>query len=61
MLRALANSSSVTSRVRSRPLLSSATRSPIDVEADHGEMPREIDGERQADITKTDDADAHVG
>ena len=34
---------------------------PIDIEADHGEMPRKIDGERQTDITQTDDADAHIG
>ena len=33
----------------------------IDVEADHGEMPRKIDGERQPDIAKTDNADSHVG
>ena len=58
---ACANSSSVTSRVRSSPLLSSATRSSIDVEADYGKMPREIDGERQADITKPDNADPHEG
>ena len=34
---------------------------PIDIEADHGEMTRKIDGERQTDITQTDDADAHIG
>ncbi len=34
---------------------------PIDIEANHGEMPGEIDGERQTDITKADNADSYIG
>jgi hypothetical protein len=33
----------------------------IDVEAEHGEMPRKIDGEREADIAKADNANSHIG
>ena len=33
----------------------------VDVEAEHGKMPREIDGERQADIAKADHANSHIG
>ena len=32
----------------------------VDVEADDGEVPRHVDGERQPDIAKSDDADAHI-
>ena len=60
MVRAAANSSSVTSPVRSRPLGKLADAGLIDVEANDGEVPRHIDGKRQPDIAKPDDADAHV-
>ena len=33
----------------------------VDVEAKHGEVPRQIDSERQTDIAKTDDANSNVG
>ena len=33
----------------------------VDVEAEHGKMPREIDGERQADIAKADHANSYIG
>jgi hypothetical protein len=33
----------------------------VDIEANHGEMPGEIDGERQTDIAKADNADAYIG
>ncbi len=33
----------------------------VDVEAKHGKVPRQIDGERQADIAKTDNANSNVG
>ncbi len=33
----------------------------VDVEADHGKMPRQIDGERKAHIAETNDANPNVG
>ena len=32
----------------------------VDIEAEHGKMPREIDGERQADIAEADHANSYI-
>ena len=47
----------VTSSVLSWPRLSSGDRARLDVETDGSEVLAELDGERQADIAETDDAD----